>query len=105
MKRAGFLMKLSGDNVEQYKKRHDEIWPELEEELKDAGISDYTIYFDETTRTLFATQKLTDENAAGQLPGKAIVQKWWAHMADLMETEDDNTTPFVIPLREVFHLH
>ena len=104
MKRVGFIMKLNEGNIEQYKKRHDEIWPELEAELKAAGISDYTIYFDEMTHTLFATQKLTDENTAGQLPTKAIVQKWWAYMAALMETEDDNTTPLVIPLREVFHL-
>jgi len=104
MKRVGFIMKLNEGNIEQYKKRHDEIWPELEAELKAAGISDYTIYVDEMTHTLFATQKLTDENTAGQLPAKAIVQKWWAYMADLMETEDNNTTPLVIPMREVFHL-
>ena len=80
-----------------------QIWPELARELSAAGVSDYSIYLDEQTLTLFAFQKLTDNNHADALPRSPIVQKWWAWMADLMETNPDKS-PVCLPLKEVFHL-
>ena len=89
--------------VAEYKKRHDEIWPELAAELKAAGVSDYSIFLDEKTLTLFAVQMLSEPNAAAALPQTAIVRKWWASMAPLMEVNPDNS-PVEGKLREVFHL-
>lgn len=103
MTRHAFKMKLKPGCVEEYKKRHDAIWPELAEAHTDAGIFDYSIYFDEESLTLFAFQKLTDENTADNLKHLEIVQRWWDHMADLMETHSDNM-PIFKPLREVFHM-
>lgn len=96
-------MKLKPGCVEEYKKRHDEIWPELSKVHTDAGIFDYSIYFDEESLTLFAFQKLADDNTAGNLKDLEIVKKWWDHMADLMEVHPDNM-PVFKPLREVFHM-
>ena len=87
----------------EYKKRHDEIWPELSQELTEAGIFDYSIFFDEESLTLFAFQKLADDNTADHLPNTDVVKKWWSYMADLMESNPDNS-PVVEPLREVFHM-
>jgi len=56
--RHAFKMKLKPGCVAEYKKRHDEIWPELSKAHSDAGIPDSSIYFDEETRSLFAVQKL-----------------------------------------------
>jgi L-rhamnose mutarotase len=103
MQRHAFKMKLKPGVVAQYKKRHDEIWPELAAALKAAGVSDYSIFFDEDTLTLFAVQKLSDGNSAAQLPNSPVVRKWWNFMAPLMETHSDNS-PIAKPLREVFHL-
>ena len=103
MIRAAFKMKLKSGCEAEYKKRHDEIWPELSKELTEAGVFDYSIYFDEESLTLFAFQKLTDDNTADSLPNLDIVKKWWSYMADLMETNPDNS-PIVQPLREVFHM-
>ena len=103
MIRNAFKMKLKPGCVEEYKKRHDEIWPELAQVLSDAGISDYSIYFDEESLSLFAFQKLSDGNTAAALKDLEIVKKWWACMADLMETNPDSS-PVVEPLREVFHM-
>ena len=103
MKRAAFKMKLKPGYRDEYKKRHDAIWPELKTLLHDAGIRDYSIFFDEETNTLFAVQKI-DGNAGSQDMGKTeIVQRWWAYMADIMETNSDNS-PVSIPLPEVFYL-
>lgn len=96
-------MKLKPGVEAEYKKRHDEIWPELQKELRAAGISDYSIFLDEETLTLFAVQKLTDENTSADLPKNPIVQKWWNCMAPLMDTNPDKS-PVAKPLREVFHL-
>ncbi|MDE0227455.1 MAG: L-rhamnose mutarotase, partial [Spirochaetaceae bacterium] len=87
----------------EYQKRHDEIWPELAEELTAAGVSDYSIYLDPESLTLFAVQKLSPDNSADTLPERAIVKKWWAHMADIMETNLDNS-PVMRELPELFHL-
>lgn len=103
MKRNAFKMQLKPGFEAEYKKRHDEIWPELSQVLADAGVSDYSIFLDEETLTLFAVQKLTDDNTAGNLPNHPMVKKWWAFMADIMETNPDNS-PVCIPLNEVFHM-
>ena len=103
MQHLGFKMKLKPGVVAEYKKRHDEIWPELVAALKAAGVSDYSIFLDEETLTLFAVQKLGDKNSAAALPHSPIVRKWWDYMAPLMETHPDHS-PVAKPLKEVFHL-
>ena len=103
MKRAGFIMQLNEGMEAEYRRRHDEIWPELVEELGKAGIRDYVIYLDRRTHTLYASQKLTDGNTADSLPQQAIMRRWWDHMADLMETNPDGS-PCVYPLEEMFFL-
>jgi L-rhamnose mutarotase len=103
MKRHAFKMKLKPGVAVEYQKRHDAIWPELAAELKAAGISDYSIFLDEETMTLFAVQKLSEPNTAAKLPQTAILRKWWEYMAPLMEVHADNS-PVEGTLREVFHL-
>lgn len=102
MKSNAFKMTLKPGFEAEYKKRHDEIWPELADELAKAGVSDYSIFLDAGTLTLFAVQKLADDNTADRLPQTAIVKKWWAYMADIMETNPDSS-PVCTPLKEVFH--
>jgi L-rhamnose mutarotase len=103
VKRVGFKMKLKPGNAAEYKKRHDEIWPELLTLLRDSGVYDYVIFLDEETNTLFASQKVTGDGGSQDLGQLEIVQKWWAYMADIMETNDDNS-PISIPLKEVFYM-
>lgn len=95
-------MKLKVGFAEEYKKRHDEIWPELANKLKNAGISDYSIFLDEETNTLFAVQKLSADHTVNDLPRSTIVRKWWDYMSDIMEVNPDNS-PMVTGLKKVFH--
>ena len=103
MIRNAFKMKLKPGAVEEYRKRHDAIWKELIKAHSDAGICDYSIYFDEETLTLFAFQKLAEDHTANRLKDLEIVRKWWDHMADLMEVHPDKI-PIFKPLVEVFHM-
>lgn len=101
--RIAFKMKLFLGKEAEYKKRHDEIWPELKALLKEAGISEYSIYLDPETAYLFAVLTITDAKALDTLPQKEIMQRWWKYMADIMETGEDYA-PVSIPLQEVFYL-
>jgi L-rhamnose mutarotase len=101
--RNAFKMKLKPGFEAEYKKRHDTIWPELSALLSETGIQDYTIFLDEETLTLFAVQKISKDFDQAFLPNHPIVKKWWAYMADIMETNPDNS-PVAIPLEEVFHM-
>lgn len=103
MKTVAFKMKLKPGCEAEYKKRHDEIWSELENLLQESGISDYHIFLDEESLSLFAVQKLKENSTEAELPKHPIMKKWWDHMADLMEVHTDNS-PIVIPLQEVFYM-
>lgn len=103
MKRLAFTMKLNPGQKQIYQQRHAEIWPELKRLLKEAGVSEYSIFLDEDTDTLFAFQKLTDGAGSQDLGKTDIVQKWWAYMSDIMETNPDNS-PVSRPLQEVFYM-
>ena len=103
MQRLAFKMYLNEGQKAEYKKRHNEIWPELKKLLKDAGVSEYSIFLDEETNILFAFQKVSGEGGSQDLGQTGIVQKWWAFMADIMKTNPDNS-PVSIPLEEVFYM-
>lgn len=103
MRRVAFKMKLLPGFAEEYKRRHDDIYPELLKLLKDAGIQDYSIFLDEETNILFAVQKVESDTGSQDLGKTEIVQKWWKYMADIMETNPD-ASPTTTPLKEVFHL-
>lgn len=96
-------MKLKPGAAAEYRRRHDDIWPELKSLLSGAGIYDYTIFLDEETNTLFAVQKTSGDHGSQELVDSEIVQRWWAYMADIMETNPDNS-PKSKALTEMFHL-
>lgn len=102
MKQLAFKMKLKAGFEKEYQKRHDEIWPELAQTLTDAGVYDYSIFWDRETNILFAYQKLTDNHSADKLSKTGIIRKWFDYMSDIMEVNQDNS-PVVVELCEVFH--
>jgi L-rhamnose mutarotase len=98
-----FKMKLHPGKLAEYKKRHDEIWPELVTLLKDAGISDYSIHLDEETNILFSVLWRKQGHRMDSLAKQPVMKRWWAHMADIMETKPDNE-PIATPLVNVFYM-
>jgi L-rhamnose mutarotase len=103
MKIYAFKMKLKPGNAAEYKKRHDALWPELAALIRTSGVSDYSIFLDEETNLLFAVQKQSGSSSSQDLGVTEIMRRWWAYMADIMETNADSS-PVSVPLREMFHL-
>ena len=103
MKKIAFKMQLNKGAEAEYKKRHDELWHELQELIKSTGISDYSIFLDESTNSLFGILKIEDPQLLDDLPAHPVMQKWWLYMKDIMESNPDNS-PVSIPLKEVFYL-
>jgi L-rhamnose mutarotase len=103
MEKIAFKMQLKPGAAVEYERRHNEIWPELMTLLKNAGIADYSIFLDDATGALFAVLWRADDHRMDALPGDEVMRRWWAFMADLMETNPDKS-PVATPLRKVFHL-
>ncbi len=103
MIRKAFLMTLKPGNREEYERRHNPIWPELQEALKRHGVRNYSIFLDCDTDRLFAYAEIESEELWRQIAQTDVCQRWWAYMKDLMLTNDDNS-PVAINLDEVFHL-
>lgn len=103
MTRVSFKMKLKSGMKAEYKKRHDEIWPELLSLLKASGVHDYSIFLDEETDILFAVQKVSGNSGSQDLGTNPAVRRWWTYMKDIMETNPDDS-PVSVPLVEVFHM-
>lgn len=102
MKKA-IRMRVFPDKHEEYKKRHDELWPEMREMLKSHGCTKYSIWLDEETHCLFGYLEFNDEELFSKTADTVINRKWWDYMADVMDTNDDNS-PVSIALTPVFEL-
>ena len=103
MIRKGFKMKLSPGMEAEYEKRHNELWPEMAEMIHQHGGSNYTIFLDRETNVLYGYLELEDAEKWSKSAETEICRKWWNFMADIMETNPDNS-PVAIDLQEVFHL-
>lgn len=103
MEKHAFKMKLNEGAALEYERRHDEIWPQLVDLLHAAGISDYSIFLDEETNTLFGVMWRKRNHTMADLPDHPVMREWWAHMADIMATRE-NGEPLATDLRLVFHM-
>jgi L-rhamnose mutarotase len=98
-----FKMKLKAGMADEYEKRHHAIWPELKQLIAQSGVTDYSIFLDKETNILFGVQKIGGASGSQDLGNHAVVKKWWAYMADIMETNPDNS-PVTTPLVQMFHM-
>jgi L-rhamnose mutarotase len=98
--RSAWVMRLKPGQEAEYKRKHDEIWPEMVALLKSQGIRNYTIY--RHGLTLFAYHERPDD-APPAGPPSEVIKRWWTWMAPHMETHPDDR-PVAEPVEEVFRL-
>src|ERR1700693_250494 len=101
MIRKCFVMQLNQGAEEEYRRRHDPIWSELEETLRAHGVHNYSIFLHPQTRQLFAYAEIEDEARWNAIAKTSICQKWWKHMGDVMPSNPDSS-PVALGLNEVF---
>jgi L-rhamnose mutarotase len=103
MLRKAFIMGVNPDQQEEYEKRHNPIWPELQQVLKSHGVHNYSIFLDRETSQLFAYVEIEDGNRWDAIARTEACQLWWKHMKAIMSSNLDNS-PKSKSLKEVFHL-
>ena len=103
MIRKAFLMKLNPDCQAEYERRHDVIWPELADVLKQHGVHNYSIFLDRSTDNLFAYVEIESEELWVQIATTDECRRWWSYMKELMLTNADDS-PVVVTLDQVFRL-
>ena len=103
MHRVAIKMQLHKGFEAEYERRHKDLWPDLQALLKGSGISEYSIYLEEASGSLFGVLKVEDKSMLDQLPAHPVMKKWWAYMKDIMDSNED-FSPVTVPLREVFYL-
>ncbi|UOQ44990.1 L-rhamnose mutarotase [Halobacillus salinarum] len=103
MIRKASVMYVNKGSYEEYKRRHDELWPEMNAALKEHGAHNYSIFLNEQTGELFAYLEIEDEEKWEQMSGTDVCRRWWAYMADIMETNDDHS-PVSVELKDMFYL-
>jgi L-rhamnose mutarotase len=103
MIRKASIMYVYRDKFEEYKKRHDQLWPEMKQVLKEHGVRNYGIFLHEPTAMLFAYLEAESEELHAHIAETEICQRWWVYMQDIMQTNPDRS-PVSESLKEVFHL-
>lgn len=103
MPRLAFRMKVHSGQEAEYIRRHNPIWPELEETLLAHGVTTYSIYLDRQSGELFAYAEVDDLARWQAIADTPICRQWWDYMSPLMPTHDDNR-PVAGDLEEVFHM-
>jgi L-rhamnose mutarotase len=101
MIRRAFTMRLKPGGLDEYRRQHDAIWPELVAEIEKQGIAQITIF--ENDPVLFLYSEIADEDAWDRLWHSEIHDKWGEVMSPLMEYNDEGIVDST-EVREVFHL-
>lgn len=103
MEKYAWKAKIQPGTLDEYIKRHDEIWPEMVDELKKAGIRNYTIW--QTGDELFGYYECDSVEYASKVQRESeIVKKWDEYMKDILIAEKDPVTGAQPLLRKVFTL-
>ena len=102
MIRKAFMIEVNLEKHEEYRERHNPIWPELEATLKEHGVHNYSIYLHPETSQLFAYVEIEDEARWQSIAETDVCKRWWAYMRDVMPSNPDSS-PCSVDLREVFH--
>jgi len=100
--RLAFTLLLEAENLPEYTRRHNELWPELRAAIRDQGGSNFSIFYDDQTRRVFCYLEVADADRWAAGAKSEITQRWWRYMSEVMPTNAD-LSPITHDLAEVFH--
>jgi L-rhamnose mutarotase len=103
MIRKAFRMSVHPGMHDEYRRRHNPIWQELQDALLAHGVHNYSIFLDPSDGSLFGYAEIEDEARWEAIARTEVCRRWWYHMREVMPANPDDS-PVSTPLREVFHL-
>ncbi len=103
MIRKAFLMSVDPAAHDEYRKRHDEVWPDLQSVLTAHGAHNYSIYLDCKRSLLFGYVEVESIERWDAIATTDACRRWWEYMRDIMPSNPDGS-PVSEDLEEVFHL-
>lgn len=105
MQRVGFVLKVKQEKLEEYKGTHKNVWPEMQQALRDAGWTNYSLFAREDG-TLFGYLETEDfQKSLAEMDSKEVNERWQASMKPYFEgIEGRRPDESFLILEEVFHL-
>ena len=105
MKRFAFIFRIKPELKNEYKKAHDEIWPDMAQAIRESGIRNYSIFF-RKDGTLFAYLEAEDPEKSFEYTGKQEVNERWQKAMDKFFVKEDPQIlgPEMEVIEEVFHI-
>jgi len=106
MKRVGFVLKVKQDKIEEYKRHHQHVWPEMLDALRRHGWHNYSLFMrDDGTLFGYFETPGSFQAALDGMAGEEINAKWQEFMAPYFEgIGGAHADEAMIELEEVFHL-
>lgn len=106
MQRVGFRLQVVPAMMDEYVRRHEQVWPEMLEALRETGWTNYSLFLDRSDGTLFGYFETPDlEKAKTGMASREINEKWQADMAPFfVALEGKRPDEGFLQLEEVFYL-
>ncbi|MCY3946877.1 MAG: L-rhamnose mutarotase [Anaerolineaceae bacterium] len=105
MQRVCFLLKVREDRLEEYVARHEEVWPEMLDALRETGWHNYSLFLREDGLLIGYLETPDFQAALDGMAGREVNERWQNDMAPYFETLDGrHADESMVPLQEVFHL-
>ena len=103
--RVGFVLKVKPHMIDEYKRRHQNVWPDMQQALRETGWHNYSLFL-RGDGMLFGYLETPDFDAArAGMAAREVNARWQAEMGEFFEQlEGQRPDEGMLPLEEVFHL-
>jgi len=105
MTRVCFLLKVRTEKLDEYRRRHQQVWPEMLDALRAAGWHNYSLFLRPDGLLVGYLETPDFEQARARMQDHPVNARWQADMAPFFESLEQGTADAsMMPLDEVFHL-
>jgi L-rhamnose mutarotase len=105
MKRVCFVLRVKPDRLEEYKKRHRVVWPEMQTALRETGWNNYSLFLRSDGLLVGYLETADFDRARAEMAKRDVNERWQREMAGFfVQPDSDLPDRMIVPLEEVFHL-
>ena len=105
MKRVCFMLKVRAERLEEYRRRHNQVWPEMLDALRATGWHNYSLFLRPDGLLVGYLETPDFAQARARMQDHPVNARWQAEMAPFFESLGNGTADAsMVPLEEVFHL-